>query len=194
SAQRLAQECAYAGVPSLTRSTLAKIESGVRKSVTTDELVALARALRVPASDLLDSQGDRSQSVDERQDDSEGKEVDGLIFLSIGAPSTRTTFEQQPLLRRALAHAEVLAEYTVEGQVSVDGWADLAAGVRDLAREWAEQPRYARLHLFYRGPVALGPLLGRILATNKPLVVYHQEEGKYYVAYTLGRQFLYSRP
>ena len=44
-AQRLAEECARAGMPSLTRGTLAKIESGVRKSVTTEELVALGRGL-----------------------------------------------------------------------------------------------------------------------------------------------------
>jgi hypothetical protein len=43
-------------MPSLTRGTLAKIESGVRKSVTAEELVALAHALGVPVSDLLPSE------------------------------------------------------------------------------------------------------------------------------------------
>lgn len=52
-AQRLAAECARAGMPSLTRGTLAKIESGVRKSVTAAELVALAHAFGVPVADLL---------------------------------------------------------------------------------------------------------------------------------------------
>src|SRR5579859_1530670 len=52
-ARRLAEECARAGMPSLSRGTLAKIESGVRKSVTTGELIALARALGVAVSDLL---------------------------------------------------------------------------------------------------------------------------------------------
>src|ERR1043166_6286301 len=53
-AQRLAEECARAGMPSLTRGTIAKIESGVRKSVTTEELVALAQALEVPLTELVD--------------------------------------------------------------------------------------------------------------------------------------------
>jgi transcriptional regulator with XRE-family HTH domain len=53
SAQRLADECAATGFPSLTRGTIAKIESGARKFVTADELRALARALRVSSADLL---------------------------------------------------------------------------------------------------------------------------------------------
>jgi FxsC-like protein len=52
-AQQLAAECARAGMSSLTRGTLAKIESGVRKSVTAEELVALAHAFDVPISNLL---------------------------------------------------------------------------------------------------------------------------------------------
>ena len=51
-AQRLAEECTRIGMPSLTRGTLAKIESGVRKSVTAEELVVLARSLGVAVSDL----------------------------------------------------------------------------------------------------------------------------------------------
>jgi transcriptional regulator with XRE-family HTH domain len=53
SAQRLAEECARLGLPSLTRGTIAKIESGARKSVTADELITLARALEVTAEDLV---------------------------------------------------------------------------------------------------------------------------------------------
>ena len=53
SAQRLADACASAGFPGLTRSTIAKIESGTRKSVTADEVTALAHVLGVPATDLL---------------------------------------------------------------------------------------------------------------------------------------------
>ncbi|SES42415.1 helix-turn-helix domain-containing protein, partial [Lentzea albida] len=53
SAQRLADECARQGSRSLTRSTIAKIESGVRRSVTAPELAVLARALGVSAGYLL---------------------------------------------------------------------------------------------------------------------------------------------
>jgi FxsC-like protein len=59
-AQQLAAECARAGMPSLTRGTLAKIESGVRKSVTAEELVALAGAFDVPPSKLLSDEPPQS--------------------------------------------------------------------------------------------------------------------------------------
>jgi transcriptional regulator with XRE-family HTH domain len=47
SARQLAEECSRAGMSSLTRSTIAKIESGVRKSMTVDELAVLSVALGV---------------------------------------------------------------------------------------------------------------------------------------------------
>lgn len=52
-AQQLADECARAGLPALTRSTVAKIESGVRKSVSADEVAVLSRALGVTPAALL---------------------------------------------------------------------------------------------------------------------------------------------
>jgi transcriptional regulator with XRE-family HTH domain len=58
SAQQLADECSRTGMGSLTRSTIAKIESGVRR-VTADEVTVLARALGVTASELLESTGAR---------------------------------------------------------------------------------------------------------------------------------------
>lgn len=53
SARELAEMCASAGQPSLTRSTIAKIESGVRDFITIDELDALARALDIQPHDLV---------------------------------------------------------------------------------------------------------------------------------------------
>ena len=52
-------------------------------------------------------------------------------------------------------------------------------------------PGTPMLHLFYRGPVAIAPLLGKMLASAKPLVVYQFEGGRYFPAYTMDRQFLY---
>ena len=54
SARQLAEACARAGMGSLTRSTIAKIESGVRKSVTADEIAVLAQVLGVTLSELID--------------------------------------------------------------------------------------------------------------------------------------------
>jgi transcriptional regulator with XRE-family HTH domain/tetratricopeptide (TPR) repeat protein len=53
SARELAVECARAGSTTLTRGTIAKIESGVRKSVSSEEIATLARVLGVSARELL---------------------------------------------------------------------------------------------------------------------------------------------
>ena len=53
SAQQLADECAKLGHAALNRSTIAKIESGVRKSVTAAELDVLGRALGVELNTLV---------------------------------------------------------------------------------------------------------------------------------------------
>jgi transcriptional regulator with XRE-family HTH domain len=53
SAREIADRCAEAGVPSLSRSTIAKIESGVRDFITVEEVGALATALDVRPADLL---------------------------------------------------------------------------------------------------------------------------------------------
>jgi transcriptional regulator with XRE-family HTH domain len=53
SAQQLADKCARAGMPTLTRGTIAKIESFSRQSVTADELAVLADVLHVSPTQLL---------------------------------------------------------------------------------------------------------------------------------------------
>lgn len=53
SAQRLADECAAAGVPELNRSVIANLESGRRESVTLDEVFALAYVLDVAPTHLV---------------------------------------------------------------------------------------------------------------------------------------------
>ncbi len=52
-AQQLADACADAGTPSLTRGTIAKIESGVRKSVSAAEVRTLSTVLGVTPTELL---------------------------------------------------------------------------------------------------------------------------------------------
>jgi transcriptional regulator with XRE-family HTH domain len=53
SAQQLADACAEAGMPSLTRSTIAKLESGARKGVSAEEAAVLSEALGMPLSELM---------------------------------------------------------------------------------------------------------------------------------------------
>ncbi|WP_155368178.1 WD40 domain-containing protein [Catellatospora vulcania] len=57
SAQKLADECARLGMSSLTRGTIAKIESGSRAKVPLDEVVILARALGITPDELLAEHG-----------------------------------------------------------------------------------------------------------------------------------------
>jgi hypothetical protein len=66
-----------------------------------------------------------------------------------------------------------------------------AKRIRNALREPLEEPDVTRLHLFYRGPLAMGPLLGAMFAAAaKPVVVYHYHDGRYTRAYVLDRRFL----
>lgn len=58
SAKQLADRCERAGAASLTRGTIAKIESGTRQSITADEVVVLADILDVTPTHLLAVQSD----------------------------------------------------------------------------------------------------------------------------------------
>ncbi|WP_328617298.1 helix-turn-helix domain-containing protein [Amycolatopsis sp. NBC_00355] len=54
-AQQLADTCVRAGSPTLTRGTIAKIESGVRKTITAEEVAVLAFVLAINPAELLDT-------------------------------------------------------------------------------------------------------------------------------------------
>ncbi|HLY66602.1 MAG TPA: helix-turn-helix transcriptional regulator, partial [Chloroflexota bacterium] len=69
SARQLAERCAQAGSGSLTRGTIAKIESGGRKYVTADELAVLAKVLEVSPSVLLAPPTPGAESADPPQGD-----------------------------------------------------------------------------------------------------------------------------
>jgi len=79
SAQRLADECAREGMPSLTRGAIAKIESGVRKSVTADEVAVLARVLGVTSQYLMTPAATRQAA---NADESTPTRHAPLFFLS----------------------------------------------------------------------------------------------------------------
>jgi predicted HTH transcriptional regulator len=115
----------------------------------------------------------------------------GLVLISIGGKSIRSVVEHS-LPNLGLEDAEFLVDFTLPEYVSPDiqHWEAEAARIRDQIREWVENPRFVRLHLFYRGPVVIAPLLGALIAPAKPLVVYHYEDGQYRPAYTLDRRFL----
>ncbi len=83
-------------------------------------------------------------------------------------------------------------EFSHEGVLAGFQWNDVATQVRDWVRQYCESPTYRELHLFYRGPVAFGPLIGAVAVGRKPMVVYYydEEEGIYNSAYRIDRKFL----
>jgi ATP-dependent DNA helicase RecG len=116
---------------------------------------------------------------------------EGLILISVGGKSIRPVVEHS-LASLDLGEAEILVDFALPEYVSPDvqHWESEAVRIRDQVRESVEDPRFTRLHLFYRGPVVIAPLLGALVAPVKPLVVYHYEDGWYRPAYTLDRRFL----
>lgn len=121
-----------------------------------------------------------------------GKE--GLLLISIGAGSVRPVVESS-LHDLGLEGSEIVVDFEAPDYVDPDAshWEEQARRIRDEVREKVEDPGLARLHLFYRGPVVLAPLLGALVAQVKPLVVYHYVNGRYSPAYVLERRFLVSR-
>ncbi|MFF5081464.1 helix-turn-helix domain-containing protein [Actinoplanes sp. NPDC000266] len=186
-AQQLAERCARAGMPSLTRSTIAKIESGVRKSVASEELVALAQALGVSLSELVEVGSGRPSSARMGRPGSGAGQ--GVAVVSIGGRSIRQSVEAA-LPELSLEDAEFVGQFVYEGYVGPDDFQQLAVTIRDQVRQWPDA-RVSRLNLFYKGPIALGPLLGALLGTTS-LAVYHLESGRRSLAYVIDRRFLVS--
>ncbi len=89
SAQQLAERCAAAGVPTLTRGTIAKIESRVRGFITLDEMAALAAALGVSPHELLEP--DRSQQAPTEGALPSRRPADGEPVPPTTAPTIRRT-------------------------------------------------------------------------------------------------------
>jgi ATP-dependent DNA helicase RecG len=122
----------------------------------------------------------------------EGGSEDGLILVTIGAESVRPIVDES-LDHLGLRNAAILVDLDIPKYVKPGAWEKEARKIRNKIRRWVENPRFKRLHLFYRGPVVLAPLLGALIAPAKPLVVYYFESGRYERAYTLERRFLISK-
>lgn len=101
SAQRLADECTRLGHASLTRGAIAKIESGVRKSVTAEEIDVLGRALGVKLDALVRGVDTAALMSMLFQDESEAFN----ILERIGYPRYRLPrFESPGAFWRAAVH------------------------------------------------------------------------------------------
>jgi transcriptional regulator with XRE-family HTH domain len=96
SAQKLADGCARAGAPSLTRSALAKVENGLRR-LRTEEAVPLAQVLDVPLGDLLGAEAEEPDfggtSADRPERNASGIEQQFGPALSASEPVRRAELD-----------------------------------------------------------------------------------------------------
>lgn len=121
---------------------------------------------------------------------------EGLLLISINGDSLRPAVDK---IRAELGLIDVpdtgIVDFSSPSFVepSVAAWTLLAKQVRDSVRPLVEDPQYERLHLFYKGPVVLAPLIGAMVVPSKPLKIYYFENGKYQLAYTCDRRLVRAR-
>jgi len=120
--------------------------------------------------------------------------VEGLVLISIGGESL-LPFVEASRKELGLEDVAVLVDLAIPEYVEPDAkhWEENARRLRKVVKSCVDNPAVSRLHLFYRGPVVMAPLLGALVAPAKPLVVYHYEGGRYRQAYVLDRRFLITR-
>lgn len=116
----------------------------------------------------------------------------GALVITIGYGTIDVN-----VIRRSHPAFEKLSEdhvraYSYAGVVSGEKWDVVLGDLRDWLRKCLELPAFKEFHLFYRGPVAFGPLIGAIAAGRKPLVVYYfdEDEGIYRSVYRIDRRLL----
>lgn len=116
---------------------------------------------------------------------------DGLLLISVGGGSIRSMVEGS-LSHLGLEDAELLLDFSDPDFVepSSQEWERVAREIRNRVRPSVETPGIERFHLFYRGPIAIPPLFGALIAGHRTLLVYHLHNGHYVLAYTLDRRFL----
>jgi ATP-dependent DNA helicase RecG len=116
----------------------------------------------------------------------------GVLVISIGYGSIDLdVIRRSHAAFRDLQRDHVLP-YSHVGVVSGKDWEGVLRSLRDWLRQSFELPAFKEFHVFYRGPVAFGPLIGAIAVGRKPLVVYYfdEEESLYRAAYRIDRKLL----
>ena len=116
----------------------------------------------------------------------------GVLLISIGHGNI-----DPGLVRRSREEFRNMADERIQTYhypvlLTDDQWQEQIHKLRNWLRDCIEDPRFRELHLFYRGPVALGPLIGAIAVGRKSLIVYFYDEDSslYRFAYRLDRRLL----
>jgi len=116
----------------------------------------------------------------------------GVLLISIG----HGTIDVGLVRRSHTAFRDIADErirsYHYSGLVVAEQWPELIREFRNWLRDCMEDPQFQEFHLFYRGPVAIGPLIGAMAVGRKPLVVYSYDEdlSVYQSAYRVDRRLL----
>lgn len=115
------------------------------------------------------------------------------ISIGYGNIDVGTIRRSHPAFRDL--NAERLFPFSYPDVVIGDEWPTVAQQLRDWLRKTLELGELTEFHLFYRGPVAFGPLIGAMAAGRKPMVVYYYDEetGIYRAVYRIDRKLLQSK-
>ncbi len=122
-----------------------------------------------------------------------GKEC--LILISIGGDSIEKQVGES-LAALGLKEKELVVAVNYVYPEYIDGvnhkWEEIARQLKNEIQRVVESNDYEKFHLFYRGPVALVPPIGALIAPHYQLFLYNFENGRYNYTYTIDRKFLKS--
>ena len=116
----------------------------------------------------------------------------GILSVSIGhGIIDPEVIRGSNTLLRDIAEEAIFC-YRESNIIMPEQWPDLIHELRNWIRDRMEDSRFHELHLFYRGPVALGPLFGALSVARKPLAVYvHDDSSNLYLfIYRVDRMLL----
>ncbi len=172
------------GVPTIHRETLEVAERPPEYVVDATQVTAVLPAYQPPPPSPRPSPPPSGPLPEPRE---------GLLLISLGANSIQPAVEASRA-SLALEGIDVVMDFALPGYVdtSPEGWQQVIKPLRAEVTRLLDDPSLTRLHLFYRGPGAILPLLGALIVNAKPLRVYHYEGGSYSLAYELDRRFLRS--
>jgi ATP-dependent DNA helicase RecG len=116
----------------------------------------------------------------------------GALLISIGFGTIDPILVRRSHAAFASMSSDSILSYHHPGFLTGDQWPELIRELRNWLRDRMEDARFQEFHVFYRGPVAVGPMIGAMSVGRKPLVLYsyNEDAGLYLLAYRLDRRLL----
>jgi ATP-dependent DNA helicase RecG len=114
----------------------------------------------------------------------------GVLVISIGYDTI-----DPDIIRRSHPDFERLEDDRLRSfeygrMVAEEQWQVVYRELRDWLRDCLEMSQFKEFHVFYRGPLAFGPLIGALAVGRKPVVIYYfdEEDVVYRSAYRIDRR------